>query len=305
MKHHSQKSILNHKPWKAFALITVSTFSLGIFAEANFNGSFSATESERFVHRQNINELARVTYACMKREIQHHQSFYKRWRISPFYGTGTEYAKLDERGRQNYLKRMGLPTYLTAELEATSCVGFAIKCYKEGFQAIGQANVWARINSYALQNSVDGSSIIDALQKLGWKVMYWNPDTKQNKAWDAKEKKADPTNKKRFWGYHEYRDITVNRHGRYYKNYVDDKKTLVNFGTRVPKSFTDAPLFLGIAHTGYHVFPGAFGHIIEAHSTRSLTDYNSIEQANFNPLQNGGAPRGEYYSGLIAVPPGY
>lgn len=289
----------------ATALFSATLFSGAVFAEAEFSGDFSASYAEQSHHSRNIHRLAQVAYSCMQREIRHHQSFYRRWGISPFYGTGTSYAEMNERERQNYMRRMGLPTYLTQEMRPTSCVGFAADCFQEGFEAIGQGEVWERINRYALRNDYDGGAIIDALQELGWTVMYWNPDTSQNKDWDEEEKADDPSNEKRFWGYHWYRNLTVNRHGRYYKNYVDDKTTLVDFGTRVPRAFSEAPLFLGTAHTGYHVFPGAFGHVIEAHSTRSLRDYQTIEEATFNPLKNGGAPRGKYRSGLIAVPPGY
>lgn len=304
MRNGSRRSI-SKKPWMAAAVFSVSLFTGVAFAEAEYSGSFSASSLERSYHARNIPELARVAYSCMRREIDHHQSFYRKWGISPFYGTGTDYAKMSESERQNYMRRMRLPTYLTQEMRPTSCVGFAMECFEEAFDATGQSDVWDRINRYARKNNSDGGAIIDALQELGWTVMFWNPDTSQNKQWDADEEADDPTNKKRFWGYHWYRNLTVNRHGRYYKNFVDDKTTLVNFGTRVPRALTDAPLFLGTAHTGYHVFPGAYGHVIEAHSTRSLRDYQTIEEATFNPLKNGGAPRGKYRSGLIAVPPGY
>ncbi|CAN5724706.1 hypothetical protein BH20VER1_BH20VER1_25590 [soil metagenome] len=76
---------------------------------------------------------------------------------------------------------------------------------------------------------------------------------------------------------------------------------------RVPAAFRSAPFFVGTAHTGYHVFPGFEGSIIDAHSTRALTSVNNLEKSQFNPLASGGGPRWtpteKYRSGLIATPP--
>jgi hypothetical protein len=96
--------------------------------------------------------------------------------------------------------------------------------------------------------------------------------------------------------------------GNYYYNRVDDKTLLVGFGTRVPAAFKSKPFFVGVAHTGYHVFLGFNGEVIEAHSTRALTSIKNLERSPFNPLGNGGAPRWtateKYRSGLIGMPPG-
>jgi hypothetical protein len=93
----------------------------------------------------------------------------------------------------------------------------------------------------------------------------------------------------------------------YYFNKVDDKTLLVNFGTSVPSQFRSVPFFVGIAHTGYHVFPGFTGNVIEAHSTRLLSSVDNLEKSPFNPLANGGGPRWtateKYRSGLVGVPP--
>lgn len=277
----------------------------GIAKAQSFNGSFIATEEEKAKHRVSISRLADVAYACMHREHTRHVNFFKQYKISPFYGSNSAFGKLSVAEKENYLMNRGLHKSILSQMEMTSCVGFALKCFEEGFKAIGQPEVWKRINSYAAQNNYDGSAVIDALRNLGWYVLYWNPDTTKNEIWDAEEKIKDPTNESRIWGYHQYRNITVNKSMQYYKNKIDDKEKLVNFGTRVPRVLREAPLFWGVAHTGFHVFPGARGHVVEAHSTRVLTDFQTVERADFNPLANGGAPRGKYYSGLIAVPPGY
>lgn len=270
-----------------------------------FNAEFQATEIEIINHRNSILQLADVTRACMERELSRHQRFFQRYRISPFYGSNSTFRKMNENGKRSELIRRGLSPSLLSEMEETSCVGFAIKCYREGFRATGQGELWERISSYAGKNSWDGSAILEAFRALDWQVSYWNPDTSKNKEWDDEEKRRDSSNNSRMWGYHSYRKLTVDRYNKYYKNNVDDKQTLVDFGTDVPYEFKKAPLFLGVAHTGFHVFPGSFGEIIEAHSTRQIGDYNTVETSFFNPLQNGGGPRGTYKSGLVALPPGY
>jgi hypothetical protein len=100
--------------------------------------------------------------------------------------------------------------------------------------------------------------------------------------------------------------LSVMNNNMYYDARVDNKTALVGFGKTQPAGFKNAKVFVGIAHAGYHVFPGRRGEVIEAHSMRMIVDPSNIESAPFNPLGSGGAPhwtRSEKYrSGLIAVP---
>ncbi len=97
------------------------------------------------------------------------------------------------------------------------------------------------------------------------------------------------------------------RKNRYYFNKVDNKSLLVDFNRTPPQAFLNQPFFVGIAHTGYHVFPGFYGRVIEAHSTRKLNSFENLERSPFNPLKSGGGPRWtrteKYRSGLLAFPP--
>ena len=92
---------------------------------------------------------------------------------------------------------------------------------------------------------------------------------------------------------------------------IDDKTLLVGFGTNVPAEFRAVPFWVGTAHSGYHVFPGFSGKIIEAHSQRPISSKDNLEVSSFNPLnqERGGGPKWtnseRYRSGVIAVPPGY
>ena len=175
----------------------------------------------------------------------------------------------------------------------------------EGFSEGGQAAEWNKIKAYVDLNGVTGAALQEGLQQLGWKILYWNPDVSRNEAWDAQERELYPTNPRNIWGNHAAHWSAVNRARKYLYNKVDDISTLVNFGRQSPAALRPVPFFVGVAHVGYHVFPGSYGQIIEAHSTRLLTDSQTVETSPFNPLAEGGGPRGQYFSGVIAVPPGY
>ncbi len=283
-----------------------------------WEGSISFNEQERAQHAAGIKTILDSTDNCLRNNIEDHHAFFRKYRVSKYYGDRSSFAKLPWENKlyhiQDVLRRLGysrseiprLSQYIRSQMQPTSCVGLVLKCLGGGFKAAGQTELWNRIAAYARINGQDGTAMQDALRKLGWRVLFWNPDTRSSSQWDSYERAKDPTNKNRFWGYHAYRVSTVMSSSRkYLYNTVDDVRTLVNFGRNVPSEFKRVPFFVGTAHTGYHVFPGMFGNVIEGHSTRQITDGNTIESSAFNPLQEGGAPRGSYYSGLIAVPPGY
>ena len=128
---------------------------------------------------------------------------------------------------------------------------------------------------------------------------------RQNRAWDLAERAKYPGDPAHIWGHHQENWLTVNGpHHLYLFNRVDDARQLVNFGPSVPGALLSVPFFVGIAHMGYHVFPGTFGQVIEGHSTREIDDPKTLQSAPFNPIGGGGPTDGLYRSGLIAVPPG-
>ena len=184
-------------------------------------------------------------------------------------------------------------------------------------------NIWDRMDKILIANGSDGSVLANNLQTLGWKILYWNPKPEDNALWDKQDVKnltnvkvvkwdsGVKNSKGEFvyhsgWGMHASRYREVVKRDKYYVSKIDDKSTLVNFGSILPESFKRAPFFLGVAHAGYHVFPGFYGEVIEAHSSRQLNSINNMERGTFNPL-NGGSPMWSntewYRSGIIAVPP--
>lgn len=163
------------------------------------------------------------------------------------------------------------------------------------------AAVWKRVFAFVKDNGMDGSALLDALQKLDWMILYWNPNPRENARWDSE----DGTRKSRGWHAERHKQVTTK--GSYYSNTVNDRETLVGFGSQSPAALRHVPFFIGVAHTGYHVFPGFRGDVIEAHSMRALDSIDNLEKSPFNPLAKGGGPRWtateKYRSGIIGVPP--
>lgn len=262
-------------------------------------GSVSFDGATQARHVQTLNTVMDVAADCLQADLELHRSHFRKYGISAFYGSNSNYSRADRQGRMNILRSLGKSVEFVDTLKSTSCVGLTMKCLERGFKAAGQADIWAKLKAYTAANDYDGTDLQFALRKLGWKVLYWNPDPSQNANWDASERgKASK-------GHHSAFYSGVSGRGLYYGIPVDDAETLVGFGTNVPRKFQNVPFFVGTAHGGYHVFPGMGGTVIEGHSMRPITDPNTIESSDFNPLVDGGAPRGAYFSGLIAVPPGY
>jgi len=290
-----------------FSLVVALALSLGhaLPAHAGHKGSISFTEADRTDHEAGVDTILSTAAACLKADIARHHSFFKAHGFSPYYGDRSQFGKLSFSGKRSYLRRLGKDASLLNQMEPTSCVGLTLKCLGKGFAAAKQDAYWKKIRDFTMLNDVDGTAMQAGLQKLGWKILYWNPDVRQNRDWDRRERNKNPSNSDRFWGYHESNWISASRNRAYLYNSVDDVKLLVNFGNSTPAAIRQVPFWVGTAHGGYHVFPGFNDRVVEAHSTRRITDIKTLQADPFNPL-NGDAPTdGMYMSGLIAVPGKY
>lgn len=239
-----------------------------------------------------------------------HLAFYNRWGVSKYYGNRR--ADYQTRaGRVAALQSLGKPAALADQQIGTACILLAMQCLKQGFGAAGLSATWEKIYAVLkINNAFYGTDLQIMLQQLGWKIYYWNPSPSKNAAWDEDDRRLNPLKPGKtwnpVWGGHALRYQGVLNRGVYYESKVDNASRLVNFATTPPAAFKNVPLFIGIAHAGYHVFPGRRGDVIEAHSMRNLDARDNLEVAPFNPLAAGGAPRWtrseKYRSGLIAVP---
>jgi hypothetical protein len=297
-------------------------------SQAAYRGSIEFTPREKQLHQESIQRLVTVSKNCLDRHERDHLDFYdqncitvrngfrgtSRTCLSLFYGDrrySMRRGQVRSDGQRleylpDALQSAGFDPALASRLRSTSCVGLALQCLKEGFEATGQASQWERVMRFVRLNNVGGTSLQHGLQALGWKIYYWNPSPfetidEDTKRWDEEEKNWQSK------GWHNYRYITVRSRGTYWYNRVDNKWDMVGFRTTTPRILHQHPFWVGIAHTGYHVFPGSHGRVIEAHSTRHITSKDNLEFSSFNPMATGGGPRWsrteKYRSGLIALPP--
>lgn len=200
------------------------------------------------------------------------------------------------------------------ELKDISCVDLTRRCLGSAFDAVGMEETWDKIDAHVRANGVSGVEMQKALVELGWVSLYWNPDPSQNEAWDEEDKVLTPLEPTRVWmpvwGGHHLRYLAAMRKNDYYGIPIRDNRTLVGFGRQTPANFKKVPFFVGTAHSGYHVFPGTMGQVVEAHSVRALSSKDNLEFTNFNPLdqENHGGPvwtrTEKYRSGVIVIPPG-
>ncbi len=295
------------------------SFMLLVFTSFNSNAAvytgIEFSKEEKALHQSKIVELTIEASKCLEDTYQSHLSFLNQYGVTKFYGN-RKYTKgwkvRVANGRRltpikPILRDNGVDTNLEDQMENMSCVDFSRRCLKQGFEAVGLNHQWKKIDSY-IPDKI-GNRLQHALQALGWKMLYWNPNPSKNADWDRDDRAIAPGNPLNVWGYNEARYNTVIRSGTYLFNKVDDARSLVNFGTNPPRFLSSMPFGVGTANGGYHVFLVSYGNAIEAHSTRSLFSADNLEYSPFNPLANGGGPRWtrseKYRSGLLVVPPNY
>jgi hypothetical protein len=269
---------------------------------------FSATEIRK--HRETMDVFTDAAADFLDWVFADHVAFFNKWGVSKYYGERKPEHRTREK-RMAQLRKFGKPQFLVDQQVATACIVLAMQACERGFNATGMPNTWRKIHTQLkIDNKLFGTDLQIMLQQLGWKIYYWNPDPSQNAAWDADDKATNPLRAGRVWmpvwGGHVLRHASAVNRGVYHDSTVDNATRLVGFKTSPPAAFKTVPFFVGIAHAGYHVFPGRFGDVVEAHSTREMIARDNIEVAPFNPLAQGGAPRWsrseKYRSGLIAVP---
>lgn len=271
-------------------------------------GMFTSAEIRK--HRDTLDVFTDAAADFLDWVFADHTAFYNKWGVSKYYGERKPEHRTKER-RMAQLRRFGKPQFLADQQVATACIVLAMQACERGFNATGMPNTWKKIHTQLkVDQKLFGTDLQIMLQQLGWKIYYWNPDPSQNAAWDADDKATNPLRAGRVWmpvwGGHALRHASAVTRGVYHDSTVDNATKLVGFKKTQPPSFKTVPFFVGIAHAGYHVFPGRRGDVIEAHSMREMIARDNIEVSAFNPLATGGGPRWtrseKYRSGLIAVP---
>lgn len=304
--------LLQGNPMKKITL----SFTLGLLGVL-FCGSASAqvanfAPEEVAYHRQNVGLVAQVAADCLDDTYSDHIEFFEEWGVSKYYGNRRpDYST--KAGLIAALKAYGKPAELVSQLQPISCIGLAMSCLKKGFAAVGQESTWDKIHAQLkINNNFFGTDLQKNLIRLGWKSYYWNPNPARNAQWDQEDQALNPLKPgakwNAVWGGHAYRYNQALNKGFYYEKdlIVHDAHSLVGFGDVQPAFFDEIPFFVGIAHAGYHVFPGRHGEVIEAHSMRNLNARDNLEFSEFNPLKKGGGPvwtaKEKYRSGVVVTP---
>jgi hypothetical protein len=297
-------------PYKP-AMRALHSFLLFLLASPCFAISFTPEEIE--AQAVNATLIATTAAECLDATYADHIAFFDQHGVSKYYGNRRAQHQT-RAGRIAELKRFKKDPALVDLLKPISCIGLTLQCMKEGFARAGQEKTWAKIaRALAVDNKFYGTDLLEHLHSLGWRTLYWNPDPSKNAAWDAEDRRIAPAPAGRtwnaVWGGHAIHYRSATTRAKYQNIPIDDAQSLVGFLESPPSEFLKTPFFVGIAHSGYHVFPGRTGDVIEAHSTRLLNSRENLEFNSFNPIAPGGAPKWtrseRYRSGVIAVPPGY
>jgi hypothetical protein len=295
---------------------------LGLFAGAKAQALIEFSAAEKAEHQRKLPVILQTAAQCLEDTYADHIQFFSRYQASKYYGNRRpDYRTVDQRA--SALKATGLTDVQAYEIArqqvGTACITMTVECLEKGFQKAGGLSLtsWGKIKDHLIAVDMLGTDLQIALQDLGWKIYYWNPATSEEQMvrWDQEDRRIAPLSAAQraagrrhnsVWGNHLAHYTSATQRSRYYHTRVDNATKLVGFGDRPPAAFASVPFFVGIAHVGYHVFPGRFGEVIEAHSMRNLRSIDNIETAKFNPLGSGGAPKWtpteKYRSGLIAVP---
>jgi hypothetical protein len=254
------------------------------------------------------------TLAAVNTTMDNHFDAIQNSGIGLMYGPKSDFAKMTPGQQAAYIAQNRKPGTAPPVPVETSCIGFVLKNLEAGYKNAGKAERWKEIDQIVRDNAGDGDFLLQELKKDGWTTVYWNPDVKNpttqvlspskpndHHIWTASEVKKGKNylsgvklpNGEKFTG------IPIDEKMLDYRP-TNPYKTTAQ--TEQLQKLRDAPLFVGIANGGYHVYLGSQGQVIESHSTRGPTDPTNIE---IRPFTEWGLLQGEaYLSGVIAVPPG-
>lgn len=222
--------------------------------------------------------------------------------------------------KSNFKKKSIIEPEDIAKISNMSCIGMAIRCMKKAFSETQQDLIYQKLITYyrnpgkqGIQAYTGHPLLLGLQQGLGWKIAYWNPN---------------PSTESLKWMDTEPGDPPFRNHAKRYEEVID-KKTYYGIPVdimlvgesswgkdhrEVPELLKKTPFGLFGTTDFYHVGPFSNGVITEAHAGMMWFAQNStagdfekskrvIESNPFSPFADGGAPRGHYPTGIVAIPP--
>lgn len=270
--------------------------------------------------------------------------------IGLLYGANSAFAKLSPSEKTRFVRNAVAkkdpikardPAFIAGlikKLQATSCIGYALKVVGAGYAAAGKADRWEQIRQIVKSEGTIGTTLARELQADGWEAVYWNSDTT---------------------GYHgpppvphtKTAQVVIDQTNVFNPRFIDRKtgtfkpafdqagqpipgrdyfklfprSGLLNFQPLHGRPNLDAlaplksvPFFVGVAASGYHTILGQGTTLRDSHLMRNPDDRTNIEnrpfydityEYNLDTKKNQPAPGGGFepsieQSGLIMVPPG-
>ena len=180
----------------------------------------------------------------------------------------------------------------------TDCTEYTVSVLRETFTAKGQGAAFKKILSRSTTASggkLKGTELINQLRtKAGWKVLYWNPDTKFV---DQERDGSDDTE-------HTYSAHIARTRGKYYGIPIEKDKMIVNYrpnpntNTKRDRTVLDRlkkiPFGVIAARGGKHIAMLVSGTVYEVHWQKECTSENVFDAT---PLENWA-----WLSGIVAAP---
>jgi len=284
--------------------------------------------------------LVQGTLDSLNAEIQQHFDAIEKTGIGTMYGPISEYGKLKtDAERQAWIEANKKPgAYIKKMPARTSCVDFVLTQLRAGYEKAGKLDRFNEIKRRVVAHAGQGAVLLQELEKDGWTIVYWNPDVKNPSTAVRTETDIQGNHRP---SHHPWTASLVKKEGLYLKgvSLMDEteraklqarfpdiainpkfagvpakpENSVLNFRPTNPSTTTtneaglkklyDAPLFVGIANGGYHVYAGSQGRVVESHSSRNPSDPQNLEVRDFNSWGMR-APDEGFGSGAIAVPPG-
>ncbi len=233
-----------------------------------------------------------------------HKEMVRKGGVGYFYGEKSDYAQKGDRYRTAFLADNAKPGYRPQT--STSCVGFAMRVLRRGYEVAGMTARWNQIENYLVNHAALGTDLLRFLQQDGWEAVYFNADTsyRPNEIKWAKGK-IDARG--------EFQMMLAK--GRLYQ--LDINHRLLNFnpmtsstGTRVSpdgltalKRLEKVPFWVAVANGGYHVTTGFGLTVSESKLSKQPTNENLIQQSSFKEWVRDDSAHAPYMSGVIMVPP--
>ena len=297
-------------------------------------------------------DFARVTTATlafMDQAERDNKAAIARDGVGLRYGEKSPFGKMSPADRFAFVQKIvkeknpqkaNDPAYikgLIARMKPTSCIGYTMEALKAGYTAAGQTARWNEIVAAVRAKGTIGTVLCAELQKDGWESVYWNADTGTYRGPTAtandKQRAQDHAFFNNKFGANGTFKPGVDAAGKpiagrdYYGTYP--QHALTNFfagkngaaparDKAVLAHLEKVPLWIGVAASGYHTFPGQGLKVRDSHVARNPDDRTNIENRPFEELDlawdsashaykrdaTGKPVYSEEQSGVMVIPPG-